>query len=374
MKGKRLFCFAVSFVALMSIAAAEEERETFGKWRIGVGAAFNSQVRPDLGMRQLPVPSGYGIPVGSTKAEALARALARRYDGGGFIDTDSLDNGFDTENWKLPASSYRGNGHFVPENAYQEVIGSAVGHRHRDDSDDRHQFGISVEASRELWIHDEQDEHRWGVDFAAAFSYFFARDIYRARSKVVRTDTVRDGKFCTDVIDPDATFDYDQGWDAPVGGMYGSGNSVRTMISPALGFAGIGAPYDVGGPSHAVSSSRRCSAEGDYQELEMLFMLRPWYEIKDWWRVFAEVGVGVSWGRFDTTFRSEGYACDEDFAQWDCYGVAGLGTAFRYKRFDIMVDVMGRFLRDDFEVEGRHVSGSIGRAEWGLRLMLGYSF
>lgn len=373
MKGKRLFCFAVSLVALMSMAA-EEERETFGKWRIGVGAAFNSQVRSDLGMRRLPVPSGYGIPVGSTKAAAFERARARRYDGGGFIDTDSLDNGFDTENWKLPESSYRGNGHFVPENAYQEVLGSSLCHRYRDDSDDRHQFGISVEASRELWIHDEQDEHRWGVDFAAAFSYFFARDIYRARSKVVRTDTVRDGKFCTDVIDPDATFDYDQGWDAPVGGMYGYGNPVRTMISPALGFAGIGAPYDVGGPSHAVSSSCRCSAEGDYQELEMLFMLRPWYEIKDWWRVFAEAGVGVSWGRFDTTFREPGHVHDEDFAQWDCYGVAGLGTAFRYKRFDIMVDVMGRFLRDDFEVDGRHVSGSIGRAEWGLRLMLGYSF
>lgn len=376
MNTKHLIGMVVAGVALMAGAAEpEQERETFGKWRIGFGGAFNAQVRSDLGMRRMPIPRRYSVPVGSTKADALARALARRYDGGGFIDSDSLDNGFDTENWKLPGYTYHGNGHFVPENAYQEVVGSSFGRRQWDESDDRCQFGLSAEISRELWIHDEEEEHRWGVDFAAAFSYFFARGIYNARGVSARTDTVRDGKYKTDVVDADTTYDYDTGRDrSDAQNMYGYGNSVRTFASPALGFVGIGSPYDAGGPTRDVTTGYRCQADGDYQELEMLFMLRPWYEITDWWRVFAEVGVGVSWGRFDSTFYCERRAYDEDFSQWDCYGVVGLGTVLRYKSFDIMIDFMGRFLRDDLEVDGRHVSGSIDRSDWGIRLMIGYEF
>lgn len=376
MYGKHRFGIVLFCIAAAATVAAEEEqqRETFGKWRIGIGAAFNSPVRAALGMRNLPVPGGFGVPAGSTRADALARALARRYDGGGFIDSDSLDNGFDTENWKLPTTAYHGNGRFVLDNAYQEVVGSSVRHEQLDASDGRCQFGISGELTRELWIHDEMEEHRWGIDFAAAFTYLFARDIYDARSTVTRTDAVRDGRIRTDVTDPDTMFDYDHGLAFPVGGMYGHGNPVRTMVSPALGFAGIGNPYDVGGPVHSVSSARGYTANGDYQELEMLFMLRPWYEITDWWRVFAQVGVGVSWGRFDSTFRGYGISADEEFAQWDCYGVAGLGTAFRYGHWDIGIDFLGRFLRDDLDVDGRYVSGSIERANWGFRVMLGYSF
>lgn len=376
MINKRFLVVSVAGLLAFGVVAeeAEQERVTFGKWRLTVGGAFNAQVRPDLGMRNFPIPSPFVVPSGSTKADALARADSRRYDGGGFIDADRLDNGFDTTNWKLPVSAYAGAGHFVLDNPYQEVIGSSSSVMRRNDADNCDQFGIAFEASREIWIHDEEDEHRWGVDFAAAFSYFFARDVYQAHTSVSRSDTVRDGVIRTDVNDPDAMYDYDQGWDSPVGGMYGYGVLDRQFVEPALGFAGIGSPYDAGGPSHVVASSSGYSANGDYQELEMLFMLRPWYEITDWWRVFAEIGVGVSWGRLDTTFYGVGRGYDEDFSQWDCYGVAGLGTAFRYRSISISIDVLGRFLRDDFDVNGRYVSGSINRSDWGIRLMVGYEF
>lgn len=359
--------------AVLFAGAEEGERETFGKWRIGVGAAFNSQVRSNVGMRNLPVPSAYSAPSYSTKDAALRRAAAHRYDGGGYIDNDDLDpaSGLGTENWRLPVGSYRGNGHFELDNSYEEVIGGAVGFAHRDASDDRMQFGMSVEASRELWIHDEEDEHRWGVDFVAAFSYFFAREIYSDHAAVTRTDSVRDGKIRTDVVDPDAMYDYDQGFYSPLGGMYGNGNAVHTFNSPALGYDSIGDPRDIGGPSRPVVSSCGYNASGDYRELEMLFMFRPWYEITDWWRVYAEVGVGVSWGRFDATVSGMG---DEDFSQWDCYGVTGLGTAFRYDDWTLGIDFLGRFLRDDLDVDGRYVSGSIERSDWGFRVMLGYEF
>lgn len=378
--------FSVFGMVLATVSAIaeekEKERETFEKWRIGVGAAFNFGVSPSLRARNLPAPAIYSVAPFSTKKAAENRAAARKYDGDGYIAPDSLDNGFSTTNWKLPASSYQGDGHFTPGNAYEQVIDSTFGYPQRDASDDEDQFGISIEFSRELWIHDEREEHRWGVDFAAAFSYFFRRDIYSVQGSVVRTDTVKEGVIRTDIDDPDATFKYDNHEIEP-DGMYGYGSAEWNPFAPALGLQGlnlrgnpyISDPYDVPDvPTRTESSACAYSASGDYRELEMLFMFRPWYEIKDWWRVFGEIGVGVSWGKFDSSFHGGGIAAEEDFAQWDCYGVAGLGTVFRYKSFDIMIDFLGRFWRDDFEVEGRYVDGYISRADWGLRLMIGYEF
>lgn len=374
---KKFFSIAVAGFMTLSVAASEQQREIFEKWHIGIGAAFNSKVRSCLAPRNLPMPSGFRVTAESvSEADALAKAEARQYDGGGFIATDSLNNGFDTENWKLPSSSYQpGTGHFVMDNAYQEVSAPSVSSAHFDDSDRPWQFGVSVELARELWIHEEKEEHRWGVDFAAAFSYFFARDIYRDSCLVTRRETVREGVIRTDITDTDAMFDYDAGWDSPGDDdMFGYGNYNRTMINPALGFSGIGTPYSVPGSSNPFTSSSNYFASGDYQELEMLFMLRPWYEIKDWWRVFAEVGVGVSWGRFDTSVCGAGRVFAEDFDQWDCYGVAGLGTTFRYKSYTLTFDALGRFLRDDFEVHGRYIDGCLRRSDWGFRLMIGYEF
>ncbi len=388
---KNMFVFT-SLVLSAGVVFAEsetEERETFGKWRIGVGAAFNCGVSANLRARQLPAPSMYAIPFGSTKQDALNRALSHQFDGGGYVADDGRRveglPGDVTENWKLPVSTYRGNGHFDVPNAYEEVIGSTFANDYRDGSDSGMQYGISLELSRELWIHDEKDEHRWGVDFAAAFSYFFRRNFYNASGIYTRTDSVRNGNIVTPIDDCSAMGEYDPAavgypgetaTDFPVGGMYGHGNaSTPYFYAPALNWSAIGTPYDAGGPVGAVSSSYAYNANGDYRELEMLFMVRPWYEITDWWRVFAQIGLGVSWGKFESSFStSSGYSCSEDFAQWDCYGVAGLGTAFRYKRFDISIDVLGRFLRDDFAVDGRNLKGTIDRANWGFRVMLGYSF
>jgi len=350
-----------------------EETSAFGKWRIALGGAFNGVVSTSLRARNVPAPNMYAVPAGSTKDDAWGRANARTYDGGGYIAADSLDSDFDTENWGFPVGDYQGGGRFVLNNSYQEVVGSSVGVDHRDSSDDENQFGVSFEVSRELFIKDD-GEHRWGIDLAAAFSYFFKRDLYSARGTVSRTDTVRDGKIQTEAVDSSAMYDYDNGWDSPVDGMYGHGNYTRTCVNPAFGWSGIGSPHDAGGSSHSVVATTGYSASGDYQELEMLFMLRPWYELTDWWRIYGEAGVGVSWGRFDTSFTGSGLSYGEDFDQWDCYGVAGLGTMVRRGSYDLSVDFIGRFWRDDLEVKGRHVNGTIERADWGFRVMLGYEF
>lgn len=376
----------------------EEERELFERWHVDVGVAFNTRIRSDIKMGNLPTPGRMLYSSGSpSKAAAFAKAQAHRYDGGGFIATDSDDDGRFTTNWRLPESDYLGDGQFILHNAYRGSVKSSTASSYHDHSDERHQFGLSVDISRELWIHggheddeaseeekkrremedgqrEEEREHRWGIDFAAALSYFFARDIYDGCASVRRTDSVKNGEFLTPVNDSDATFFYDMGWDSPKDGMYGYGAYDTMSGGPSLEFAGIGDTYDVPGGSTRKSASRRYRADGDYRELELLLMLRPWYEIKDWWRIFAEAGLGISWGRFDTTIRGTGLVHEENFRQRDFYGVVGLGTAFRYDDFTIGVDAVYRFLRDDFEVDGKYLDGEIHRADWGCRVMVGYEF
>lgn len=381
MKTFKLLAFAFACVVALSAVADEGARETFGKWRIGVGGAFNGGVDARLGVRNAPVPLPLSVPTAFPRSrdKALERAAGHVYDGvgdvDGFIRPDSEDDGVFTTNWKLPETAYRGEGEFLLDNAYSEILPGTDVQAGGDSSRDATQFGISAEVSRELWIHDENDEHRWGVDFAAAFSYFFKRGVYRTAGNMRRTDTLREGSIQTPVEDADAMFFYDMEWDSPVDGMYGYGNYDVMAGGPALQFAGIkdDEMSDVFADT-LYSVSRGFSASGDYRELEMLFMFRPWYEITDWWRVFAQVGLGVSWGRFDTSFHSGGLSHDEDFSQWDCYGVAGLGTAFRYDDWTLGIDFLGRFLRDDLDVDGKYVKGSIERSNWGFRIMLGYEF
>ncbi|MBQ0033637.1 MAG: hypothetical protein KBT68_12695 [bacterium] len=374
MRMSSFLAVACTGLAVLLAGADEGERETFGKWHIGVGAAFNCGVSANLSTRNMPIPRTMAPVVwGRSRDDARRAAEAREYDGGGFIRPDSDDDGRFTTNWKLPEDTYLGNGRFLLHDSYSEYIPGEVVQTGGHSDEDAMQFGISVEASRELWIHDENDAHRWGVDFAAAFSYFFQRDIYDASGRMSRTDTVRSGDYRTTVDDPDATFFYDMGWVSPAGGMYGYGAYDTLAGGPSLELVGIGPTVE--SFSDAVyTSARNFSANGDYRELEMLFMFRPWYEITDWWRVFAQVGLGVSWGCFDTSFHSGELSHDEDFSQWDCYGVAGLGTAFRYDDWTLGADFLWRFLRDDFDVDGRYVNGSIERSNWGFRVMLGYEF
>jgi len=374
MNYRRILFAAVAFGVSLAACAEEAERDMFGKWRFSVGGAFNSAVRSSIGMRNLPAPSGF-VPSGMSRDEAFRRAHSYQYEGGGYVAPDELNNGWNTENWKLPTSAYRGNGLFVLDSgAYQDVVGSSSSQGYSGDSPDPCQYGLSFELSRELWAHDEAFEHRWGVDFAVAVSYFFQRNAYRGRGYASRSDSIREGRVQTVIDDPDAMYEYDNGEDFPVGGMYGHGTYVNDYISPALLWENIGLPYDADGQTRTVSSSRMYSANGDYRELEMLFMLRPWYEITDWWRVYGELGVGVSWGNFESEVYGSGLSCGEDFSKWDCYGVAGLGTMFRYGMFDLSLDFLGRFLRDDLDVDGRYLNGAIRRSDWGFRVMVGVEF
>jgi len=350
--------------------------ELFGKWRIAIGGAFNGGVRSHLKARNLPQPVNRAAAMilpSETEEAAWGRALNYEYDGGGYIKTDSQGGDVQTQNWSLPASAYRGNGKFELDNTYKKAVTGNPVQNHADLSEDESQFGVVAEISREIWSNEEnEDNYRWGIDFVAEFAYFFQKNVYREHGDVTRDDKLIEGLIRTEVEDRAATYDYDV---PPSSGMYGDGVYNAGAGHPSLRWSKIGTPENKGEQSsRTITSTAGYSASGDYRELEMLFMLRPWYEITDWWRIHANIGVGVSWGYFESDFYgSNGHYC-ENFDQWDAYGVAGLGTRLRYGRVDLSIDFLGRFLRDDMDINGRHVSGSLSRASWGFQVMAGYEF
>ena len=362
--------------SLIPLLAAEEGEGSsgFGAWRLSVGGALNGGVRPSVrssgafrGLAVLP-----DLPAGQGKAAAAAKHTADgtgrvTFGDGGYINPNS-DSAVPeyTSDWQLTKESLLAGAvedNYVEPGAVTEIAGGHVG------DSDQYEPGVSVELSRTLW---SDKERGWGVDLALAASYFFGNDIYDAHGTYGRSQSYETGKYRTEI---DGAGVLDDPWGTAVGGYYGIGSA--TGPGPLLPTVSLSAnptpvPGSIGGGT--VNAASSFDASGDYRELEMLFMLRPWYEIKDWWRVYAEVGVGVSWGRFDASFHSEGISAKEKFTQWDCYGVAGLGTVFLYDDWTLGIDFLGRFWRDDLDVDGRYVSGSIERSDWGFRVMIGYEF
>ena len=370
-----LIPLASSLIPLLAAEGGEESG--FGAWRLSVGGALNGGVKPSVrssgayrGLAVLPaVPAGRS----SGQVPKWNSATGIDFGGGAFINPNS-DYGLDgyTYNWRLPESAVRG-GNFVMESAYvdagtvTEYAGGHVG------DGDQYQPGISVELSRTLW---SDKERGWGVDLALAASYFFGNDIYDAHGTYARSQSYTEGKSVTtitggDVLDPDYGAD-------PVGGWYGGGQASFNGFG-ALGF-GAGSittvPVTTGGGT--VNAASSFDASGDYRELEMFLMARPWYEITDWWRVFGEVGLAVSWSQFDFEYSAIGaggrLGSSEDFSEWRCYGVAGAGTMFRLGSFDLSVDFLGRFLNDDLDCNGKYCSGSIEKSDWLMRVMVGWEF
>ena len=365
--------------SLIPLLAAEEGEGSsgFGAWRISVGGALNGGVSHSIrssgafrGLAVLPA-----LPAGQGKAAAAAKHTAdgtgRVTFGDGFIDPNSeAAVPGRTWNWRLPESAAQGNSfvmedYYVEPGAVTEYAGGHVG------DSDQYEPGISVELSRTLW---SDKERGWGVDLALAVSYFFGNDIYDAHGTYGRSQSYETGKYRTEI---DGAGVLDDEWVQPSGGYYGIGSA--TGPGPLLPTVSLTAnPMAIVTGGGTVNAASSFDASGDYRELEMFLMARPWYEITDWWRVFGEVGLAVSWSQFDFEYSAIGaggrLGSSEDFSEWRCYGVAGAGTVFRLWQFDLSIDFLGRFLNDDLDCNGRYCSGSIEKSDWRMRVMVGWEF
>lgn len=361
---RRAFLAIAASAATFAAAAAEGDgfnTDFFGGWRITAGGAMNANIRSKLHLRQV-----YGAPVvdGLTRSEAQARGDAYRFGegrvnlpNGGFIDPNSSASASGgTWNWHLPAGALDASGTYSIIDSYSEASRSSSGIK-----DDDYAAGFSFGLDREVWRRGDV-----GVDFGAVFSFFRKNDMIKAGS----SSSSSSGAYVTDVsFNPDIVLDP---WSRNPDGSYGAGTA-----------DGPGPVLDIDGGDITVShrwtsdgaSSSALRVHGDYEELEMIFALKPWYDLADWFRVQATLGAAVSRTHFKfSTFGASTGVDRQRFDDWSVYGVGGLGGMFRFEDFCLGFDFLARFLDNAMKIDGRNVHGTIDRGGWFFRVYVGYEF
>ena len=365
-----------SFVALAQETAPQDqppewfvkqsEMSGFGGWRVSVGGSFGFGLKTKMDFavpRQVyarPTSPALGSP--SDIAARLAAGQRVSFLNGAYIEP--MNGTQYTQNWRFPQSAVDREAGVVTLESTQLSGASGSG------SDDDFTYGVSFELARTLYAH----EDGFGVDLAVGLTWMRRNDCFKARSA---------GRY----ID-NSTYVYTPS--------RGSGNEGVLMRSPLDlvvidGFygsgttSGRGAMFDWGdfGPNTveqtSTSGSYNISASGDYEELDILLMLKPWWEVTDFWRLTGTVGLGITRSEFESavsaTFGNGGsYSSHKTFDEWRCYGVAGLGTVLRYGRFDLSLDVLARFCQDDMKVKSEAISGKIEKPNLVLCAAVGFEF
>lgn len=387
-----------------------EERSERGNWRISVGASLIGAVGTNIRanharMREL---SGFGETLIESaaarhgwrhRAEAYAAGSGgayggvRRFDDGAWFDP--IDSGTPNDpnytwNWRLHDPSEQdivNHGKaFVERNAYDEIheyasVGEGSLYRCWNSDESSWYPGVRAELAYELYR--SEDKRPWGVDLAAAFSYYFRRDLWKAGGEAGTAsvsgreetgyfewwnDSHDEAQYVLDYY-RDTQFD---------GSMWGAGT-----------FAGPGAELAVdswqvrdvmtGAADWSSGHSLRYFGYGDYQEYAIEILMRPWWEPWDWFRIFGTVGLEISRREFDwqmLVWGTEGAQCrdcgTED--EWRIFGLLGGGLSFQWRDFVLAGEALWRFCGDDMDVYGRTIRGSIEHATWGFQLSLGYEF
>ena len=383
MNGKTIV--AILPLAFCAVAQADVSAALDGGWRVSVGPVYDPGVNADL---HFTPKATYAAPFtrGPSKASAWKKASGTKttdtrtdFDNGSWIDTDdpvysSGDDVGRTRYYRLNGSPEDG-GHFsLGEASYSEVTETSQGGSPSAWAEDESgMLGVSLELSRNLY-HDA--DIGWGLDAAFDVHYFKHNGIFSARTSWLNgSSTLRSGRYSSS-IDLSGG-DYDEwNWHSDAGGsFYGSGN-----------YSGNAGPIDGTSVNVANTESLRShssygglEAEGDYENLEMILMARPYYDVFDWLRVNAMLGLVVSRQDLDfsMTILRDGavdYRSNRDFSQWDVYGVAGAGLMAYYRDFTLGVDVLARFLDRDLDVKDDYVNGSVERGSWMFRITLGYEF
>ena len=356
--------------------------DLFSGWRLTVGGALNGNMRSKIGVRPgralTGMYGGGGAVATQTRAEAQAAGDAYNlgsgrttFPNGGFFDpNDAAGTPGETWNWYLPPGALDASGTMSFVNSYSEASSAGSARDIFAKSDD-YAAGFSVGLDREVW--------RWGdfgLDFGMVFSYFRNHDFFKAGGQGYgRTDSFASGDYVTDVtLDPSITGD-PWAWNAD--GSIGAGT--YDGPGPVLYMGDVTVSHRwMNEMSSSRASSYFMSARGNYEEIEMLFAVRPFWEVTEWFRVRGTLGVAVSRTHFvfDVYGRGDGasYASRQTFNDWAVYGVGGLGGLFSWNGVCLGFDFLARFLDSDIDIHGRDVHGSVSRAPWMFTVYVGYAF
>ena len=359
-------------------------------WRISVGAAYNAPAKVNLKFAPVQLSGGNvlpGIQSGLSREEAMQKGWGRKTsgtrteytdDGKVFVDTEDyrkVAGGVEHGTWnvKVPMSSWDGDKFVLGSAEYAEVETTHEGNgvmRMRGE-DETATPGVTVELSRNLY---HNEEWHFGVDLAFVFSYFFRTDLYKsdAAARTVDRMSVKSGRYESSI--------------SPVSG------TVEPDLSDDPGYYGAGTFYGPGpvfndpvflGPNEQLRTFSAVNtgsihADGDYRDLEMMLLLKPYYDVFEWFRLYASIGLAVSRAEFDLDVNriDNGlpYGYSRDYSQWDVYGIGGLGLLLRWNDFCLGCDFLARFLDRDLDINDETVRGSLRRGRWMFRCMLGYEF
>ena len=370
---KRLLTIAtVAAITTMMSASAdvgEEESSGFSAWRVSTGARFGLGLRTKLrfGVPGNAVFAPTSPALGSPAAIGAALSSGSRVSflDGAFIDPASGTMAAPyTQNWQIPVSALNPTTGAITLNSAQPT-GGAAGYG----ADDDIAFGTSIELSRTLYA----NGNGFGVDFAAGLSWMRRNNCFKASasgtylgsSTYVYTPT--SGSINQTVLTSGSLTQYTPGY-------YGSGSP--TGIGPVLDVSDFNATTI---SQTSSSSGFSVSGSGDYEEWEISLMLKPWWKVTEWWRLTGTIGVGVTRSEFEGVVNgvlsgSGTYSAHNNYHEWNCYGIAGLGTVFRVWRLDLSFDVLARFLQDDMSIESDMFSGSIGKPDVIFCSALGFEF
>lgn len=350
-------------------------------WRVSVGGAMNGNMRTKAGLRadgawRRAIPARAAVPSGASRAEAQAAGDAYdnigsgrvAFPGGGFIDPESSRTEPGTWNWYLPPGALDGGSRMTIVNSYSEGDGHES-FRRVSSSDDDYAAGFNVSLERELWRKGD-----FGVDLGFGFSYFINRGFFKAAGTAYTgSQSGESGDYVTDIAFSPAVVG--DPWSQNADGSYGAGTYDGPGPVLNLGAGDVAVSHRWANTSSSASSlSRSLYVEGDYEEIEMTFAAKPFWDVADWFRVRGTLGVAVSRAHFKFDVDGNGYSSRQRFDDWSAYGVAGIGGMFRWKGLCLGVDVLARFLDDDVEIRGRDVRGTVDRAPWMLTVSLGYEF
>lgn len=371
-------------VVMMNLAVHADYSTVFdGGWRISAGPVYDPGANASVRFSYRPTYVSPFTP-GRSKASARSEAAGTKtsdtrtdFSNGAWIDTYDPVYGDDvgrTRYYGFPGSAYNGDRTFTLGSADYSDVETIIGRPMSFGADDESgMLGVNIELSRNLY-HDE--DYGWGFDVAFAVQYFKHTGMFSAQESWLNgSSRNRSGRYSS-VIDL-SNGDYDE-WN-----WHGSGDDAYYGSGDYSGNAG---PID--GASVEMdefevldvdSSYGSMSAEGDYENLELMLLGRPYYDIFDWLRVNATLGLVVSRQDLDftMTMMRDGmvdYRSSRDFSQWDVYGVAGLGVMLYYRDFTLGCDFLTRFLDSDLDFSDNGVSGSVQRGRWMFKISAGYEF
>ena len=366
------------FAAALSCAAYASEEvvptwlsntgSSFGAWRVSAGPNFGFGLKTRMTCvtpsSLFPVTTSPYVGSGADIARKLAAGEEVRFMDGAFISPSGVMPAPFTQNWQVPESSLdRTTGTIVFESVQAEAGRSAA--RETDDSDAN---GVSLELSRTLFA----DERGFGLDFAFGLSWLKADDCFKMRGG--GGYYTRTGYTYTPSAGSINARNFTSPRIEPSGGYYGSGGT------PGIGL--VMDWSDINEDTVSVSSQSFGStmdASGDYEEWELSFMLRPWYEVTGWMRIHATAGLGLTRSEFEYSVlaASDGLGARSvrgSEKEWRAYGLLGGGVLLRAWMFDVSCDVLARIGQHDMDVDGELMHGKVEKPDLFARIAVGVEF